>query len=48
MKSFADAADGLDERLRQIVTHLHVAVAELAALDAPVVAAVQGNAAGAG
>lgn len=48
VKSFVDAADGLDERLRQIVTQLHIAITELAALDAPVVAAVQGSAAGAG
>ncbi len=48
VKSFADAGDGLDGRLREIVTQLHVAMEALASLDAPVVAAVQGSAAGAG
>ncbi len=48
VKSFADARDGLDARLREIVTQLHVAMDALASLDAPVVAAVQGSAAGAG
>jgi 2-(1,2-epoxy-1,2-dihydrophenyl)acetyl-CoA isomerase len=48
VRSFADAGGELDSRLREIVTQLHVAVLALAALDAPVVAAVQGSAAGAG
>ena len=46
--AFAGAGDQLDRRLGEIVTQLHHAVETLAALDAPVVAAVQGSAAGAG
>jgi 2-(1,2-epoxy-1,2-dihydrophenyl)acetyl-CoA isomerase len=48
VRSFADAGEQLDERLREIVAGLHGAVAALGTLDAPVVAAVQGSAAGAG
>jgi 2-(1,2-epoxy-1,2-dihydrophenyl)acetyl-CoA isomerase len=48
VRSFASADEELDERLREIVTPLHAAVLGLAALGAPVVAAVQGSAAGAG
>jgi 2-(1,2-epoxy-1,2-dihydrophenyl)acetyl-CoA isomerase len=48
VRSFADAGDELDARLRAIVTALHTAVLTIAALDVPVVAAVQGSAAGAG
>ena len=45
---FADAGDGLADQLGDITVHLHPAVEALAGLDAPVVAAVQGSAAGAG
>ena len=48
VRSFADASDDLDARLREIVARLHVAVIGLASLDVPVVVAVQGSAAGAG
>jgi 2-(1,2-epoxy-1,2-dihydrophenyl)acetyl-CoA isomerase len=48
VRSFADAGDELDTRLRDIVEQLHVAVLALASLEVPVVAAVQGSAAGAG
>ena len=41
-------ADRLPEHLGEITAHLHPAVATLATLNAPVVAAVQGSAAGAG
>jgi 2-(1,2-epoxy-1,2-dihydrophenyl)acetyl-CoA isomerase len=40
--------DALPELLAEITAHLHPAVEALVALDAPVVAAVQGSAAGAG
>ncbi len=47
VKSFA-AEDELGPKLREITTHLHSGVSRLVRLDAPVVAAVQGSAAGAG
>lgn len=47
VKSFA-ATDDLGAGLREITTHLHAGVSRLVRLDAPVVAAVQGSAAGAG
>ncbi len=46
--SFAGAGDGLADELHAVLAELHPAVELLAALDAPVVAAVQGSAAGAG
>jgi 2-(1,2-epoxy-1,2-dihydrophenyl)acetyl-CoA isomerase len=48
VRSFAEAGDDLDRALAQILRPLHTAVDALAQLDAPVVAAVQGSAAGAG
>jgi 2-(1,2-epoxy-1,2-dihydrophenyl)acetyl-CoA isomerase len=48
VRSFADAGDELADRLAEIVAELHVAIRNLVALQAPVVAAVQGSAAGAG
>lgn len=48
VKAFAAAGADLGDRLQEVASTLHVAVRELAALDAPVVAAVQGSAAGAG
>jgi len=45
---FAVAGDQLGAQLDEITAHLHPAVETLAGLDAPVVAAVQGSAAGAG
>jgi 2-(1,2-epoxy-1,2-dihydrophenyl)acetyl-CoA isomerase len=47
LKSFAGQAD-LPLHLTEVTTHLHAALSQLMALDAPVVAAVQGSAAGAG
>jgi 2-(1,2-epoxy-1,2-dihydrophenyl)acetyl-CoA isomerase len=47
LRAFA-AADGLGAHLREVTTPLHAAIAALARLPAPVVAAVQGSAAGAG
>ena len=46
--AFGEQGDGLPNYLREVATALHVAIAELVRLDAPVVAAVQGSAAGAG
>jgi 2-(1,2-epoxy-1,2-dihydrophenyl)acetyl-CoA isomerase len=48
VRAFADAGEELEARLRAIVTPLHTAVLTLGSLDVPVVAAVQGSAAGAG
>lgn len=48
LASFSDAAGGLGEHLEQVVASLHPAILRLLALDAPVLAAVQGSAAGAG
>lgn len=48
VRSFADAGAGLSARLTEIIERLHVAVTRLAAIDVPIVAAVQGSAAGAG
>ena len=47
LKSFA-AYDDLAAHLREVLAYLHVAMAQLVRGDAPVVAAVQGSAAGAG
>lgn len=47
LKSFATQPD-LPAHLTEITTHLHAAIARLARMDAPVVAAVHGSAAGAG
>ncbi len=47
LKSFAAVAD-LPAHLTEVTDHLHAAIATLAAMDAPVVAAVHGSAAGAG
>jgi 2-(1,2-epoxy-1,2-dihydrophenyl)acetyl-CoA isomerase len=48
VKAFAERGADLAGYLRQVATELHVAVSRLARLDLPVVAAVQGAAAGAG
>ena len=48
VKHFASLGDGLGHYLREITTPLHAAVSQLVRLDAPVIAAVQGSAAGAG
>ena len=47
VKTFA-ASEGVDETLRTIVDRLHEAIEDLYAIGAPIVAAVQGSAAGAG
>ena len=48
VKTFAEQGDALPHYLREVTAALHVAIATLVRLDAPVVAAVQGSAAGAG
>jgi 2-(1,2-epoxy-1,2-dihydrophenyl)acetyl-CoA isomerase len=48
VKGFAAVGDALGEELGLVLDALHRAVSNLAELDAPVVAAVQGSAAGAG
>ena len=48
LKSFAARGDALPAHLKEVTTHLHAAVSRLARMDAPVVAAVNGAAAGAG
>ena len=47
VKAFAAQAD-LPRYLREVTAHLHMAVSRFARLDAPVIAAVQGSAAGGG
>lgn len=47
LKEFS-GVDDLPGHLREVTTYLHAALGRLARLDAPVVAAVQGSAAGAG
>ena len=48
LRSFAARSDELPVHLKEVTTYLHAAVSRLARMDAPVVAAVQGSAAGAG
>ncbi|HSO97190.1 MAG TPA: enoyl-CoA hydratase-related protein [Acidimicrobiia bacterium] len=48
VKAFAATGDALGEHLGAVLDPLHRAVSDLAELDAPVVAAVHGSAAGAG
>ena len=48
LTAFASAGDGAPELLKRMTVHLHAALAILARMDAPVVAAVAGAAAGAG
>lgn len=47
VKAFAAQTD-LSRYLREVTAHLHLAVSRFARLDAPVIAAVQGSAAGGG
>lgn len=48
LKAFAAQGEGLAGHLEEVTANLHAAVARFARLDAPVVAAVHGAAAGAG
>lgn len=47
LRSFAQC-ENLPAELREVTTHLHAAIVTLARIDAPIVVAVQGSAAGAG
>ncbi len=48
LKSFSDQGEHLPHHLKEVTTYLHAAVARMARMDPPVVAAVHGAAAGAG
>lgn len=48
LKSFAQRGEDLPHHLKEVTTYLHAAVSRFARMDAPVVAAVHGAAAGAG
>ncbi len=48
LQAFRDAGDALPAGIKRVTTHLHAALSVLARMDAPVIAAVQGAAAGAG
>jgi len=48
LKTFATKGDALPHYLKDVTTYLHAAVSRLTRMDAPVIAAVQGSAAGAG
>jgi len=48
LKSFAAQGDGLPSHFKEVTTHLHAAISRLTRMEAPVVAAVNGSAAGAG
>lgn len=48
VKGFATLGDGLGHHIREITVPLHAAISQLVRLDAPVICAVQGSAAGAG
>src|ERR1043165_6156318 len=48
LKSFAAQGDKLAYHLKEVTTYLHAAVSRFTRMDAPVIAAVNGTAAGAG
>jgi len=48
LKTFAGKGETLPHYLKEVTTYLHAALSRLTRMDAPVVAAVQGSAAGAG
>lgn len=48
LKSFADMGDTISAGIKELTTYLHAAISRLARMDAPVVVAVNGVAAGAG
>ncbi len=48
LKSFAAEGDALPELLKELTTHLHAATSRFARMDAPLIVAVNGTAAGAG
>ena len=48
LRSFAQAGDAISSGLKELTVHLHAAVSRLTRMAAPVIAAVNGTAAGAG
>ena len=48
LKAFAAQGDNLPRHLKEVTTNLHAAVSRLVRMDAPVIAAVNGTAAGGG
>jgi 2-(1,2-epoxy-1,2-dihydrophenyl)acetyl-CoA isomerase len=48
LKTFASKGDALPEYLKEVTTYLHAAMSRLTRMNAPVIAAVHGSAAGAG
>src|SRR5258708_8703354 len=48
LKAFAAAGDAMASHIKEVTTYLHAAISQLARMDAPVIAAVNGVAAGAG
>ncbi|MGW9103314.1 enoyl-CoA hydratase/isomerase family protein [Priestia megaterium] len=48
LKSFAEQGTGLSHHLKEVTTYLHSAISRLTRMDAPVIAAVNGIAAGGG
>jgi 2-(1,2-epoxy-1,2-dihydrophenyl)acetyl-CoA isomerase len=48
LRSFRDAGAGISSRLKELTAYLHAAISRLVRMDAPVIAAVNGMAAGAG
>jgi 2-(1,2-epoxy-1,2-dihydrophenyl)acetyl-CoA isomerase len=48
LRSFGEAGMGISSRLKELTAHLHAAISHLVRMDAPVIAAVNGMAAGAG
>ncbi len=48
LRSFAEAGAGIAARLKELTAYLHAAISRLTRMDAPVIAAVNGIAAGAG
>jgi 2-(1,2-epoxy-1,2-dihydrophenyl)acetyl-CoA isomerase len=48
LKSFAEQGERLPHHLKEVTIHLHAAISRMARMDPPVVAAVQGAAAGGG
>src|SRR5215510_11820520 len=48
LKSFAAQGDNMPYHLKEVTTYLHAAVSRFTRMDAPVIAAVNGTAAGAG
>lgn len=48
LRAMASRETGMDDYIRELTTYLHSAIAHFARMDAPVIAAVNGTAAGAG